>query len=165
MLTRALCLALVLTVSSLGAAPARSQTTAAGGLTLEWVYGDEGRGVASVPAHAWLSVGRLLLLDVRRPPAERTFEVLDPSTGARRPALDMAAAVASLKALVPDSGLTQSLDWPEAFDAAGRRALYVFGGDLFLLDLAAARFTRLTKTGAGEQSPGFSPHGRRPAVV
>src|SRR5215207_8752632 len=157
MLARALCLAFVLTASSFGAAPARTQTTAANGLTLEWVYGDEGRRVASVPAHAWLSDGRLLLLDVRRPPAERTFEVLDPSTGARQPALDMAAAVASLKSLVPDSGLTQSLDWPEAFDPSGRRALYVSDGDLFLLDLAAARFTRLTSTEAEEQSPGFSP--------
>ncbi|HEY9284838.1 MAG TPA: S9 family peptidase, partial [Pyrinomonadaceae bacterium] len=48
---------------------------------------------------------------------------------------------------------------------AGRRALYVFRGDLFLLDLAAARFTRLTKTDAEEQSPGFSPDGRRLAFV
>jgi dipeptidyl-peptidase-4 len=148
-----------------GAAPARPQTTAAGGLTLEWIYGDEGKRVASVPEHAWLSDGRLLLLDVRRPAAERTFELLDPSTGERRSALDMAAAVKSLNALLPDSGVTESLEWPEAFDAAGRRALYVFGGDLFVLDLAAARFTRLTKTDAEEQSPGFSPDGRRLAFV
>lgn len=165
MLARTFCLVLVLTVSLFAAAPARSQTEAAGGLTLEWIYGDEGRRVATLPTHTWLSDGRLLLFDVRRPPSERTFEVLDPSTGARRPALDMAAAVASLKALVPDSGVTQSLDWPEAFDAAGRRALYVFDGDLFVLDLAAARFTRLTKTDGEEQSPGFSPDGRRLAFV
>ncbi len=165
MLARAFCLVFVLTVSLSGAAPTRSQTEAANGLTLEWIYGDEGRRVATLPTHTWLSDGRLLLFDVRRPPAERTFEVLDPKTGARRSALDMAAAVASLKALVPDSGVTQSLDWPEAFDAAGRRALYVFGGDLFVLDLAAARFTRLTRTETEEQSPGFSPDGRRLAFV
>ena len=165
MLARAFCLAFVLTVSLCGAAPARSQTTAANGLTLEWIYGEEGRGVARVPAHAWLSDGRLLLFDVRRPEALRTFEVLDPSTGSRRPALDMSAAVAGLKALLPDSGVAQSLEWPEAFDAAGRRALYTFRGDLFVLDLAASRFTRLTKTEAEEQSPGFSPDGRRLAFV
>ena len=165
MFARAFCLAAVLAVSLFGAAPARPQTAAANGLTLEWVFGEEGRGVARVPAHAWLSDGRLLLFDVRRPPAERTFEVLDPSTGARRPALDMAAAVASLRALLPDSGVTQSLEWPEAFDPSGRRALYVFDGDLFLLDLAAARFKRLTRTEAEEKSPGFSPDGRRLAFV
>src|SRR5215203_2110273 len=108
MFTRAFCLAFVLTVSLAGAADAaRPQTTAANELTLEWVYGDEGRRVATLPAHAWLSDGRLLLFDVRRPPAERTFEVLDPSTGARQSALDMASAVASLRALVPDSGVTE----------------------------------------------------------
>ncbi|HEY0171568.1 MAG TPA: DPP IV N-terminal domain-containing protein, partial [Pyrinomonadaceae bacterium] len=165
MLARAFCLAALLAVSVFGAAPARPQTKAAGGLTVEWVFGDEGRGVASVPTHAWLSDGRLMLFDVRRPPAERTFEVVEPSTGARRSALDMAAAVASLGALLPDSGVSQSLDWPEALDPAGRRALYVFKGDLFVLDLSAARFTRLTKTEAEEQSPGFSPDGRRLAFV
>jgi hypothetical protein len=82
---RTFCLTFVLAVSLFGAAPARSQAPAADGLTLEWIYGDEGRRVASVPAHAWLSDGRLLLFDVRRPPAERTFEVFDPATGARQP--------------------------------------------------------------------------------
>ncbi|HEX7313118.1 MAG TPA: S9 family peptidase [Pyrinomonadaceae bacterium] len=163
MVARALCLAFVLAVSLSGAAPARSQT-APGGLTLEWAF-DEGRRVAVLPTHAWLSDGRLLLLDVRRPEAERTFEVLDPSTGERRPALDMTAAIKSLNALLPDSGVTGSLNWPEAFDPAGRRALYVFAGDLFVLDLAASRFTRLTKTATEEQSPGFSPDGRRLAFV
>src|SRR5215213_363908 len=111
MFARVFCLAAVLAASVFGAAPAHSQTTAANGLTAEWVFSDEGRGVARVPTHVWLSDGRLLLFDVRRPPAERTFEVLEPSTGARRPALDMAAAVASLKALAPDSGVTASLEW------------------------------------------------------
>ena len=163
MVARALCLAAVLAVSLLGAAPARPQT-AAGGLTLEWAF-DEGRRAAGLPTHTWLSDGRLLLLDVRRPEAERTFEVLDPSTGVRRPALDMAAAVKSLDALLPDSGVAGSLGWPESFDPAGRRALYVFAGDLFVLDLASSRFARLTKTAAEEQSPGFSPDGRRLAFV
>jgi dipeptidyl-peptidase-4 len=165
MIARAFCLAIVLAVSVFGATSARSQTTAANGLTLEWIMGDEGRRVASLPTHVWLSDGRLLMFDVRRPPEERVFEFVEPSTGARRPALDMAAAVASLGALLPDSGVTRSLDWPEAFDPAGRRALYVFKGDLFVLDLATSRFTRLTKTEAEEQSPGFSPDGQRLAFV
>src|SRR5205085_3522927 len=51
------------------------------------------------------------------------------------------------------------------FDPAGRRALYVFDGDLFLLDLASARFSRLTRTVAEERSPEFSPDGERLAFV
>src|SRR5215207_2997316 len=166
MVARGLCLAVVIVVVSVfGVAVGRAQTPVGDGLTLEWIFGDEGRGVASVPTHAWLSDGRLLLLDVRRPAGERTFEVLEPATGVRRPALEMTAAVESLRALLPDSGVEESLSWPEALEPAGRRALYVLKGDLFLLDLGAARFTRLTKTEAEEKSPGFSPDGRRLAFV
>ena len=50
-------------------------------LTLEWVFGPEGRTVASVPATAWLDDGALVMLDDRRPPAARTFEKLNPATG------------------------------------------------------------------------------------
>ena len=53
----------------------------------------------------------------------------------------------------------RALAWPDAFDPAGRRALYVFNGDLFLLNLATARFSRLTTTEAEERSPEFSPDG------
>jgi len=40
-------------------------------LTLEWIYGPEGRTVASVPATAWLDDGTLVILDNRRPPASQ----------------------------------------------------------------------------------------------
>jgi dipeptidyl aminopeptidase/acylaminoacyl peptidase len=50
--------------------------------------------------------------------------------------------------------------WPVAFDPGGHQALYLFNGDVFLLDLAAARFRRLTSTPAEEKSIGFSPDGR-----
>ncbi|HEX8119605.1 MAG TPA: DPP IV N-terminal domain-containing protein, partial [Pyrinomonadaceae bacterium] len=157
-------LVFLLTVLFSCVAPAWAQTEPAGGLTFEWIF-DEGRRASAVPSHVWLSDGRLLLFDVRRPVAERTFDVLDPATGARRAALDMSAAVASLKSVAPDSGAGPSLEWPEAFDAAGRRALYTFNGDLFVLDLASSSFKRLTKTEVEEQSPGFSPDGRRLAFV
>lgn len=163
MIARIFCLT-ALAVSLLsGAAPAISQNT--NSLTMDWIYSDEGRRVAVVPTYTWLSDGKLMMLDTRRPPAERTFEIMDPSKGTRQTALDMPAAIKSLNALLPDSGVTASLGWPDAFDTSGQRALYVFKGDLFLLDLGRARFTRLTKTEAEEQSPGFSPDGRRLAFV
>lgn len=36
-------------------------------LTLEWIFGPDGRTVASLPATAWLDDGTLILLDNRRP--------------------------------------------------------------------------------------------------
>src|SRR5262245_36805122 len=139
----------------MSSAPAsKAQTPTRTSLTVEWVFSDEGRRIASLPSHVWLSDGKLMLYDGRRPPGERAFEILDPATGARRTALDMTAAVASLNALLPKSEAKHILAWPDAFDPAGRSALYVLNGDLFLLDLATAQFTRITKTEAEERSSG-----------
>ena len=51
-------------------------------LTLEWIFGPEGRSVTAVPATAWLDDGTLILFDTRKPAGERTFEKLDPASGA-----------------------------------------------------------------------------------
>src|SRR5215471_8847647 len=115
---------LAILAMSFAAPAAKAQTPAKAGLTVEWIFGDEGRRVASLPAYVWLADGRLMLYDGRQPPSQRTFEVLDPSTGARRSALNMAAAVANLNSLLPQSGVQQALAWPTAFDSAGRRAVY-----------------------------------------
>lgn len=71
----------------------------------------------------------------------------------------MAKAVASLNALRPATPV-QTLAWPAAIDTAGRRALYNFDADLFLLTLGTSSFARLTSTTAEETSPEFSPDGR-----
>src|SRR5688572_4717742 len=69
-------------------------------LTIEWIFGPEGRSVASVPTTAWLDDGTLVLLDNRRPAAERTFERLNPATGQRQPLVDATRALADLKRAV-----------------------------------------------------------------
>src|SRR5215212_11343230 len=126
MLTRILYLLLfftLLTPPSSGQAPSKST------LTLEWIFSDEGRRVASLPSNQWLADGKLMLYDGRLPAAQRAFEILDPETGARRTALDMKVAVASLNTLLPGSPITNVLPWPQSFDPSGRRALYIFNGD------------------------------------
>src|SRR5215204_3721280 len=130
-------------------------------LTLEWMFGAEGRAVASVPQTAWLDDSSLVILDSRRAPRERTFEKLNPATGQRAPMVDAVRALADLKAVV-DSDV---LPWPIAFDGFGRRALYIFNGDVFTLELAESRGRRLTSTPAEETSASFSPNGRRVAYV
>jgi dipeptidyl-peptidase-4 len=151
------------------AAPPAARTQAASTgrtpLTIDWIFGAEGRGVARTPATAWLDDGSLVMLDTRKPEAERRFEVIDPATGSRRPAFDMGRALSSFKAAGGDVGTAISLGWPLVFDGAGRRALYESNGDLFLLDLPSARVTRITTTEAGEKCAGFSPDGRRIAFV
>ncbi len=132
-------------------------------LTLEWIFGPEARAVASVPTTVWLDDGSLVMLDTRRPPRERTFEKLNPASGQRISMVDAARALADLKTVAAVDSAT--LPWPLAFDGAGRRALYIFKGDVFTLELVGAHFQRLTSTPAEETSASFSPNGRRVAYV
>jgi dipeptidyl-peptidase-4 len=134
-------------------------------LTVEWIYSDEGANATRLPQTAWTSGGDVLLFDARKPEPERTLERLNATTGARRPALDRAAALTSLKALLGEREAPKTLTWPESFDASGRLALYTFADDLFVLDLAASRFERLTRTPAQEKTARFSPDGRKVAFV
>ena len=132
-------------------------------LTLEWIFSAEGRSVASLPATAWLDDGSLIMLDTRKPASERTFERLDPVTGARQPILDRTKVLASFDTV---AGMkTGSVPWPIAFDGAGRRALYTFNGDIFVLELAGGSLLRLTSTPAEETSASFAPNGNRVAYV
>jgi len=149
-------------IALLVAMPARAQQQK---LTVEWIYSDEGDNATKLPQFAWTTGGDVLLFDGRKPEAERTIERLNPATGQRRPALDRAAALASLKALLGDKDAPAALAWPGSFDAAGRLALYSFADDLFVLDLAASRFERLTRTPAKEQAARFSPDSRKVAFV
>jgi len=132
-------------------------------LALEWVFGPEGRSVASLPQTAWLDDGSLMVLDNRKPEHERTFEKLNPATGQRQPVLDAVRGLASLKSV---AGITLAvLPWPTAFDGSGREALYVFNGDVFVLELGSGQLQRLTNTSEEETSASFSPNGRRVAYV
>ncbi|HMG34466.1 MAG TPA: S9 family peptidase [Blastocatellia bacterium] len=143
-----------------GSAPAQPDKRQ---LTLEWIFGPEGRSVASVPATAWLDDGTLIILDNRRSARESTFEKLNPTSGQRQSILDSARALADLKSA---AGVEADvLPWPIAFDGSGKRALYIFRGDVFVLDIPDARFRRLTSTAPEETSASFSPNGRRVAYV
>jgi dipeptidyl-peptidase-4 len=133
-------------------------------LTIDWIFSAEGRGVASVPATTWLDDGTLLILDDRRPAAQQTFEKVNPATGQRQSLVDATRALADLKRNVSGTNVN-ALPWPLAFDGSGRRALYIFNGDVFVLELATAEFRRLTSTPAEETSASFSPNGRRVAYV
>lgn len=154
---------LLIVLVSLAASASLSAQT---GPTLEWIYSDAGRAVSRMPERAWLGDGSLLLYDGRRlPAATRAFERVDPATGTRRPLFEMAKAVASVQALAPAAGVRDALGWPDAIDPAGTHLFYLFDHDVFVLDVAAAAFTRLTKTDAPEQNLSVSPDGRRVAFV
>jgi len=128
-------------------------------LTTDWIV-NQGSKVDDVPAFTWLAGGAAILDDIRLPESRQTFERLDPATGKRQPILDMKKAVASLKSLDPQADVGSALPWPVAFDGDGKQALYLFEGDIFLLDLKSASFSRLTQTPGEEKDPAFSPDAR-----
>jgi dipeptidyl-peptidase-4 len=134
-------------------------------ITVEWIYSDEGENATKRPQFAWTTGGDLLLFDGRKPEAERTIERVAGGTGQRRSAVDRAAALASLKALLGEKDTPTALRFPDAFDRTGRLALYIFFDDLFILDLDASRFERLTRSAEKEHIGRFSPDGRKVAFV
>jgi dipeptidyl-peptidase-4 len=134
-------------------------------VSVEWIYSYEPLKIAAVPQFTWLSDGRLMLNDIRKPMRERAFEIMDPRSGARMPALDMPKAIESLRALYGGDELPPILPWPEEFDRRGIRGLYIFEKDIFVLELASASFRRLTQTEEEEKSAHFSPDGNKVAFV
>lgn len=133
-------------------------------LTIEWAV-REGPKIAEVPNFVWLKDGTAIVYDTGNAEGQRTFESLNPARGDRHPVLNMAAAVASLKALTPDSGVGLDLGWPESFDPEGKQAIYEFKGDVYVLTLADSSFKRITNTASEEMDPGFSPDGRMLSYV
>ncbi len=134
-------------------------------ITVDWLFSDEAEALLRPSEARWSSDGSVLLLDGSTPDAARTFERIDPASLARQPAVDRAAAFASLGAELGKGDLPKALEWPESFDGAGRNAFYVFAGDLFRLRFETSRFERLTRTDAPESLPRVSPDGRRLAFV
>ncbi len=119
----------------------------------------------AVPEFVWLADGTAILDDTRLPAERQTFERLDPSSGKRTPVLDMPGAVRSLEALDAKTGVQQALPWPMTFNLSGTQALYLFHGDLFLLDLPSSSFSRITQTEAEEKDALFSPNGKLVSFV
>ena len=134
-------------------------------LTVAWIAGPEADQVTKLPRYDWTGDGAVLLLDERKPAAERTFERLDPATGLRRAAVDRNLALSSLKSLAGETELPDALKWPLSFDHSRELALYLFDGDIYLLELASSRFERLTRTAAPEVNARLSPDGRSVAFV
>jgi dipeptidyl-peptidase-4 len=133
-------------------------------ITVDWIFSKEATEATALPSYAWLSDGTAILYDASKPLEKRTFERLNPQTGQRAPMLNMRAAMASLRSVLGHE-LPDALPWPVAFSDSGQSALYLFDGDIYLLDVAKAQFNRLTRTATEEKDVSFSPDGSKLAFV
>jgi dipeptidyl-peptidase-4 len=134
-------------------------------IDVEWLYGEEAAKAQAIPLFTWLDNNKALLLDMHKPKEEQTFEILDPVSGARAPVLDAEKALQSLKGHLGEEAVPKSIPWPLAFDKLGNKALYMFSGDIYMLNLAEAEFIRITETEEEELGPTLSPDGKRIAFV
>lgn len=135
-------------------------------VTIEWTFNGGADRVGAVPQTLWVADGRLLVYDTlneRR--AGGPFLFIDPSSGRETSALDMSGALGSLREVAGTDPAPQRLPWPLGFDASGKEGVYLFGGDVYLLDLPSARFQRITHTEEEESAPALSPDGRWAAYV
>ena len=134
-------------------------------IDVEWLWGEEVARVQAVPQFIWLDNNTALLLDTHKPKEEQTFEVLDPVSGARAPVLDAKKALQSLRDHVGKDGTPETMPWPITFDKLGKKALYMFDGDIYVLNIVNANFARITETEEEELGPTLSPDGQKIAFV
>ena len=155
-------LCLIAVVSMILPPPATAQDER---LSLEWVFSEEGKTAASLPDHAWLDNGLLMLYDKRVPKAERTIESYNPENGRRRALVDAKQVIEAFTVQFEPEEPIEELGWPAAFDPAGRWAVYEQSDDVVLLDLRSGEIVPVAVTGAEEKSARFSPDGRWLAFV
>jgi dipeptidyl-peptidase-4 len=134
-------------------------------LTIEWMNSPEAFRIGALPQWRWLPDGTLLWDDPATPAAERRVEVMDPATGALRPFVDTAAALASIRSIVGLEKAPKRITFPAALDEKATRGLYAIDGDLYVLDVGRSTFLRVTSNPAEEKSERISPDGRQVAYV
>ena len=133
-------------------------------LSIEWRYSSEAQSITQLPNLQWLENGNAMMYEARKPADQRTIELFDPLTVTTKPALDMKKALESLKNILHDK-TPEILTQPNSYDKNGENAIYLFGGDLFLLNLKNASFEQVTNTKEIEKNFNFSPDGQQIAYV
>lgn len=134
-------------------------------LTVERIFSREVTQALALPTVRWLDDGRAIVYDRSKPSAERTLEVLDPSTGKKGSFVDGPAAVAAMREVVGAEEVNGGFPYPSELSGDGRRALYIMKGDLFVLTFNPLSFTRITQTPEEEKCALFSPDGRYVSFV
>jgi dipeptidyl-peptidase-4 len=133
--------------------------------TIEWMCSPEAAEIATTPTVHWLADGRAVLFDTLRPPADRTLEILDPASGKRAPLTDPATVLGNMKTALGENTAPRSLPGPMEIDANGATALFLFDGDVVLLDIPSRAVLRITHTPEHESCAHFSPDGNAVAYV
>ncbi len=134
-------------------------------ITIEWVNSDECADLTMLPRFEWLENGTALLYDTSIDANERTIERLNPATEKRQPAVNRDKALESLAKILPPDDMPNKLDWPQQINNSGDFAVYIYNKDIYLLDIKASEFMRITESDTEEKAVRFSPDGTKIAYV
>lgn len=134
-------------------------------LSIDWIFSEEGKTATSVPDHAWLDDGLIMLYDKRPVKSQRTLESLDITNGRRRQLVDADKVLAEMNDLLEPDEPFEELGWPDTFDLKGHLAVYEREGDIIALDLRSSELIAIATTDAEEKSARFSPDGNWLAFI
>lgn len=134
-------------------------------LSIEWIFSEEGKWADSVPLHAWLDTGQAILYDRRPAKSARTLVLFNPANGQRKTIVNAEKVIAQFNELLQPDEPIDELGWPNAFDPAGRWAVYEKSDDVLILDLQSSKIVSVATTDAKEKSARFSPDGKWLAFV
>lgn len=133
-------------------------------ISMEWIQSSERRALSALPSTHWRADSKLLISKLPGESEVGGFDLLDPVSGERKPAVNTERALASLEKELGEDTPTK-LAWPSGWDRAGVRAVYIFQDDIYVLDTLASKFTRLTETEAEESSARIAPDGQMVAFI
>ena len=135
-------------------------------ITMEWLYSDEGKSVGSIYKAEWIDNNSLYLMDMRKPKEDRTILKLDPNSPSEMISLiDNQKLVKELTSIINRDDTTMFFDWQKSFSSSGQYGLYIYEGDIFILDINSSKFLRITDTPIKEKSARFSPDGKNIAFI
>ena len=135
-------------------------------ITMDWLYSDQGKSVGAIYKAEWMDDNFLYLMDMRVPKEDRTILKFNPnSPNEISPLFEANKLMNNLMSFINRDDTTMYVDWPKSFSSNGKYGLYIYEGDIFILDINTANFLRVTNTPIKEKSARFSPDGKNIAFI
>ena len=135
-------------------------------LSVEWIHSESAQRISAVHKYYWLKNNTAILYDLGLPKSDRTFLIFDPKNPSEiSPLVNKKRVLKSFKNIINDRIDFEYLSWPIAFDSNGKKAVYIYENDIFILYTSASIVRRITNSKGIEKSPRFSPDGSKLAYV
>ena len=135
-------------------------------LSVEWIHSEEGQRISAIHKFHWLDDNTAILFDLSLPKPDRTFLRLDPKNPEKiTPLINKKRVLRSFNKILRNKKYFEYLSWPISFDYNGKKAVYIYENDIFILYTNSSIVKQITNSKAIEKSPRFSPDGSKIAYI